>query len=59
MFSLDTNQVKSKGLMEVFPSICRFNMLSYCHSSKRLAVGAKTGAITMHDLKSGKTQVRQ
>ncbi|XP_030827791.1 WD repeat-containing protein 7 isoform X2 [Strongylocentrotus purpuratus] len=57
VFSLDTNQVKSKGLMEVFPSICRFNMLSYCHSSKRLAVGAKTGAITMHDLKSGKTQV--
>ncbi|XP_072173501.1 WD repeat-containing protein 7-like [Diadema setosum] len=57
VFCLEISQVKAKGLMEVFPLICRFNMLSYCPSSKRLAVGAKAGTITMYDLKSGKAQI--
>ncbi|XP_072038348.1 WD repeat-containing protein 7-like isoform X2 [Amphiura filiformis] len=53
---LDASQLKNKGLMEVFPSICRFNMLSYCPSTKRIAAGAKTGVIALYDAKTGKCQ---
>ena len=54
---LDPGQLKNKGLMEIFPCICRFNMLSYCHHTKRIAAGAKTGQIAIYDAKTGKSQV--
>ncbi|XP_071788146.1 WD repeat-containing protein 7-like isoform X1 [Asterias amurensis] len=53
---LDPGQLKNKGLVEIFPCICRFNMLSYCHNTKRIAAGAKTGLIAIYDAKSGKSQ---
>ncbi|XP_022084868.1 WD repeat-containing protein 7-like isoform X1 [Acanthaster planci] len=53
---LDSGQLKTKGLLEIFPCICRFNMLSYCHNTKKTAAGAKTGLIAIYDAKTGKSQ---
>ncbi|XP_077870004.1 uncharacterized protein LOC100367391 [Saccoglossus kowalevskii] len=54
---LDPIQLKTKGLSEVFPAICRFNMVSYCPNSRRLAVGARNGALAMYDQRTAKCQM--
>ncbi|XP_063439339.1 WD repeat-containing protein 7-like isoform X1 [Mytilus trossulus] len=48
---LDVPQLKSKGLQELFPAICRFSMVSMCPISKRIWVGAKNGGLAFYDLK--------
>lgn len=48
---LDLNQLKSKGLQEVFPAICRFGMVTYCSHNKRIWVGAKNGTLAFYELK--------
>lgn len=48
---LDMQQLKSKGLQELFPAICRFSMVSMCPISKRIWVGAKNGGLAFYDLK--------
>ncbi|CAH1778713.1 unnamed protein product [Owenia fusiformis] len=55
--SMDHNQIKQKGLQEVFPQICRFSMVSYCASNRRICVGAKNGGLAFYDLKQSKCQV--
>ncbi|XP_071826245.1 WD repeat-containing protein 7-like [Apostichopus japonicus] len=56
VFCLDSGRLRTRGLMDVFPAVCRFNMLSYCHNTKKIAVGAKNGSITIYDLKTNKSQ---
>jgi len=53
---LDQSAIKSKGLQEVFPAICRFCMVSYCNATRRICVGSRTGSISIYDLKQGKCQ---
>ncbi|KAK6177982.1 hypothetical protein SNE40_012831 [Patella caerulea] len=48
---LDMGQLKSKGLQELFPAICRFSMVSACNQTKRIWVGAKNGSLALYEMK--------
>ena len=54
---LDHNMLKTKGLGEVFPTICRFQNVTFCTSSRRIAVGAKNGNLAIYELRAPKSQV--
>ncbi|XP_021936381.1 WD repeat-containing protein 7 isoform X5 [Zootermopsis nevadensis] len=54
---LDPGHLKTKGLGEVFPAVCRFNQVSHCPSTRRIAVGAKSGHVALYELRSQKCQV--
>ncbi|XP_055890752.1 WD repeat-containing protein 7-like isoform X1 [Biomphalaria glabrata] len=51
MFCLDLNTLKAKGLPELFPAICRFSMVAYCQSTKRVWVGARNGCLALYEMK--------
>ncbi|CAH1117289.1 unnamed protein product [Phaedon cochleariae] len=51
---LDPSQLKNKGLQEVFPAVCRFNQVSHCPATRRIAVGSHTGSLQMYELRQGK-----
>ncbi|RWS12537.1 WD repeat-containing protein 7-like protein, partial [Dinothrombium tinctorium] len=53
---LDHNQLKNRGLGEVFPAICKFPNVSYCTATRRIAVGAKTGHLAIYELRTPKSQ---
>ncbi|KAL3258557.1 hypothetical protein MRX96_046398 [Rhipicephalus microplus] len=53
---VDPTQLKTRGLGELFPPICRFNMVSYCKATRRIAVGGKNGNLTIFELKASKSQ---
>ncbi|XP_076337758.1 WD repeat-containing protein Rbcn-3B isoform X2 [Tachypleus tridentatus] len=53
---LDPAQLKNRGLSETFPPICRFYNISFCASSRRIAVGAKNGSIVLYELRASKSQ---
>ncbi|OTF79871.1 hypothetical protein BLA29_014505, partial [Euroglyphus maynei] len=38
LYSLDQNALRNKGLGEMFPALTRFQNVTYCLSSKRVAV---------------------
>ena len=59
LYSLDQNALKNKGLGEMFPALTRFQNVTYCLSSKRVAVGSKTGNLAIYELKTGKSQLIQ
>ncbi|XP_064598877.1 WD repeat-containing protein 7-like isoform X2 [Liolophura sinensis] len=48
---LDIGQLRVKGLHELFPSICRFSVVAYCSSSRRICVGARNGGVAFYELK--------
>ncbi|KAK4313735.1 hypothetical protein Pmani_014956 [Petrolisthes manimaculis] len=54
---LDPGHLKSRGLSEVFPSICSFPQVSHCPHTRRIATGAKTGTIAMYELRLNKCQM--
>lgn len=54
---VDAGHLKSRGLSEVFPSICGFPQVSHCPNTRRIATGAKSGAIAMYELRASKCQV--
>lgn len=54
---VDPGHLKVKGLAEVFPAICRFNQVSHCPATRRIAVGAKNGSIALYELRSAKCQM--
>uniref|UniRef100_A0A1B6CWJ7 WD repeat-containing protein 7 n=1 Tax=Clastoptera arizonana TaxID=38151 RepID=A0A1B6CWJ7_9HEMI len=54
---VDPGHLKVKGLIEVFPAICRFNQVGHCPATRRIAVGAKSGAIALYELRSSKCQM--
>nr|CAH7751890.1 unnamed protein product [Callosobruchus chinensis] len=51
---LDPSQLKNKSLSEVFPAVCRFNQVSHCPATRRIAVGSHTGNLTIYELRQGK-----
>ncbi|GIY45623.1 WD repeat-containing protein 7 [Caerostris extrusa] len=53
---LDHTQLKARGLKEIFPAICRFYNVTYCSSTRRIAVGAKSGALAIYELRASKCQ---
>lgn len=34
---LDPGHLKTKGLQDVFPAVCRFNQVSHCPATRRIA----------------------
>lgn len=53
---LDPTQLKTRGLQEIFPAICKFNNVSYCGLTRRIAVGAKNGNLALYELRTSKSQ---
>ncbi|KAK4884672.1 hypothetical protein RN001_000943 [Aquatica leii] len=51
---LDVGHLKIKGLQDVFPAVCRFNQVSHCPATRRIAVGANSGSLTLYELRQGK-----
>ncbi|KAG6445223.1 hypothetical protein O3G_MSEX003802 [Manduca sexta] len=53
---VDQSHLKSKGLNEVFPAICRYNQVSHCPATRRIAVGSHTGQLALYELRAGRCQ---
>ncbi|KAL1501782.1 hypothetical protein ABEB36_007047 [Hypothenemus hampei] len=51
---LDPNQLKNKGLQDIFPAVCKFNQVSHCSATRRIAVGASNGTLTIYELRQSK-----
>ncbi|XP_060537415.1 WD repeat-containing protein 7 isoform X2 [Cylas formicarius] len=51
---LDPSQIKNKGLQEVFPAVCKFNQVSHCSATRRIAVGSNSGSLTIYELRQSK-----
>ena len=54
---LDMADLKNRGLNEVCPSICKFNQVSHCASTRRIAVGASNGHLAIYELRQNKCQM--
>ncbi|XP_055913276.1 WD repeat-containing protein 7 [Eupeodes corollae] len=54
---VDVNELKNRGLNEVFPSICKFNQISHCPQSRRISVGASNGHLAIYELRQNKCQM--
>lgn len=54
---LDLTDLKNRGLNEVCPSICKFNQVSHCASTRRIAVGASNGHLAIYELRQNKCQM--
>jgi WD repeat-containing protein 7 len=54
---LDINELKNRGLNEICPSICKFNQVSHCASTRRIAVGAGNGHLAIYELRHNKCQM--
>ncbi|XP_069954454.1 WD repeat-containing protein 7 isoform X5 [Cherax quadricarinatus] len=54
---VDSGHLKSRGLNEVFPSICGFPQVSHCPHTRRIATGAKNGNIAIYELRAYKCQM--
>ncbi|XP_044582133.1 WD repeat-containing protein 7 isoform X10 [Cotesia glomerata] len=48
---LDPGHLKTKPLNEVFPAVCRFNQVSHCSASRRIAVGGRVGQLALYELR--------
>ncbi|CRK92912.1 CLUMA_CG006337, isoform A [Clunio marinus] len=54
---LDMADLKNRGLNEVCPAICKFNQVSHCASTRRIAVGAHNGHLAIYELRQNKCQM--
>ncbi|CRK99649.1 CLUMA_CG012960, isoform A [Clunio marinus] len=54
---LDMADLKNRGLNEVCPPICKFNQVSHCASTRRIAVGAHNGHLAIYELRQNKCQM--
>ncbi|XP_054730501.1 WD repeat-containing protein 7 [Anastrepha obliqua] len=54
---VDNNELKSRGLAEVCPSVCKFNQISHCAQTRRIAVGAHNGHLAIYELRQNKCQM--
>lgn len=51
---VDPGHLKTKGLQEVFPAVCRFNQVSHCPATRRIAVGSGGGTLTLYELRQSR-----
>lgn len=49
---IDHSLLENRGLGEAFPAITRFYMVSYCSSSRRIAVGTVAGYLAMYEIRA-------
>lgn len=49
---IDHSLLETRGLGEAFPAINRFYVVSYCSSTRRIAVGTVSGSLAMYELRS-------
>ncbi|XP_015596598.1 WD repeat-containing protein 7 isoform X9 [Cephus cinctus] len=49
---LDPGHLKTKPLNEVFPAVCRFNQVSHCPATRRIAVGGRGGQLALYELRA-------
>lgn len=54
---VDMSDLKSRGLTEICPSLCKFNQVSHCASTRRIAVGASNGHLAIYELRQNKCQM--
>ena len=54
---LDHGHLKNRSMCDVFPALHGFSQLSHCTSSRRIAVGSKTGTLALYELRGAKCQV--
>ncbi|XP_052868793.1 WD repeat-containing protein 7 [Anopheles cruzii] len=54
---VDSGDLKTKGLAEVSPLMCKFNQVSHCSASRRIAVGANNGHLAIYELRQNKCQM--
>ncbi|XP_055317657.1 WD repeat-containing protein 7 isoform X2 [Sitodiplosis mosellana] len=54
---VDASDLKTKGLNEVCPSICKFNQISHCSATRRISVGASNGNLAIYELRQNKCQM--
>uniref|UniRef100_A0A182W7E0 Cyclin-K n=1 Tax=Anopheles minimus TaxID=112268 RepID=A0A182W7E0_9DIPT len=54
---VDSGDLKNKGLAEVSPLMCKFNQVSHCSASRRIAVGASNGHLAIYELRQNKCQM--
>lgn len=54
---LDGNEMKNKHLQDLFPAICKFNQVSHCFGTRRIAVGASNGHLAIYELRHNKCQM--
>lgn len=55
---VDPTQLKTRPLSEVSPAINKFSQVTHCSTSRRIAVGTKSGTIALYELRSSKCQVQ-
>ncbi|XP_076298441.1 WD repeat-containing protein Rbcn-3B isoform X11 [Lasioglossum baleicum] len=48
---LDPGHLKTKSLNDVFPAVCRFNQVSHCPATRRIAVGSRNGQLALYELR--------
>ncbi|XP_008557292.1 WD repeat-containing protein 7 isoform X8 [Microplitis demolitor] len=48
---LDPGHLKTKPLNDVFPAVCRFNQVSHCSATRRIAVGGRVGQLALYELR--------
>ncbi|XP_012268313.2 WD repeat-containing protein 7 isoform X11 [Athalia rosae] len=48
---LDPGHLKMKALNDVFPAVCRFNQVSHCPATRRIAVGGRGGQLALYELR--------
>ncbi|XP_026473359.1 WD repeat-containing protein 7 isoform X2 [Ctenocephalides felis] len=56
---VEPGHLKTKGLSDVFPAACRFNQVSHCPATRRIAVGASNGNLAIYELRQSKCQMIQ
>uniref|UniRef100_A0A336LGZ9 CSON011489 protein n=1 Tax=Culicoides sonorensis TaxID=179676 RepID=A0A336LGZ9_CULSO len=54
---VDMHDLKTKGLQEVCPALCKYNQVSHCSVSRRIATGAANGHLAVYELKQSKCQM--
>ncbi|XP_044738320.1 WD repeat-containing protein 7 isoform X3 [Chrysoperla carnea] len=54
---VDPGHLKVKGLQDVFPAVCRFNQVSHCPATRRIAVGGNNGNLAIYELRQSKCQM--
>lgn len=50
---VDGQEVRTRGLIELYPPLSRFAQISFCRESRRLAVGGTKGTIVLYELGRG------
>ncbi|CAL8086757.1 unnamed protein product [Orchesella dallaii] len=53
---VDHGHLKTRGLGDVFPVLCRFSQVTHCPTTRRIAVGSKQGNLAIYELRSSKCQ---